>query len=116
MRTLSMARFLHRCSCEVTFKTGNVQQLTTQGSETLAKQIGGQVTTLMDAADSIADGQNEILIFGLALPIAMGFTYILLLRLFAGIIVYLSIIAIGIAPLLVSLYCFVAAGMTAAYI
>ena len=34
-------------------------------------------------AESLADAQNEILIFGLAMPVVLGFLWLLLLKLFA---------------------------------
>ena len=46
---------------------------------------------------SLMVAHGNIIIFGVALPIVMGFTWLVLLRFFAGIFTYVMIIAIGCA-------------------
>merc|ERR1719446_1991707 len=61
-------------------------------------------------AESLADAQNEILIFGLAMPVVLGFLWLLLLKLFAKTIVYVGLMAIGAVLILFTFYCFLMTG------
>ena len=62
-------------------------------------------------AESIAEAQNEILIFGVAAPILLGFLWLLLLKLFARTMVYTGLATIGTVLVLFTLYCFLMSGL-----
>lgn len=72
--------------------------------------IGGHVGAAVRVFESVAESSNEIFGFGLALPIVLGFVWLLLLRLFAGIFTYCMIILIGLVLLLLTLYLYLQAG------
>ena len=79
----------------VFFKTGTIKQLKPAGASPLTDALGGQVADIQRVITSLMVAQGNIIIFGVALPIVMGFTWLLLLRFFAGIFTYIMIIAIG---------------------
>ena len=97
--------------CEVRFRVGQVQQLETAASDTLARAIGQHAQGAVQAVESVMESQTEVLLFGLAMPIVCGLVWLILLRLFAATIIYLSIILLGLTMALFTIYCFIAAGV-----
>ena len=97
-------------NCDVVFRVGKIEQLRPASISTMTDAISGNVATLVRIVEGIAGAYTEILIFGLALPVVLGFLWLVLLRLFAGIFTYIMIIAIGCVLLLLTLYLYLRAG------
>ena len=95
---------------DVVFRVGKIEQLRPASISTMTDAISGNVATLVRIVEGIAGAYTEILIFGLALPVVLGFLWLVLLRLFAGIFTYIMIIAIGCVLLLLTLYLYLRAG------
>ena len=97
-------------NCDVVFRVGKIEQLRPASISTMTDAISGNVATLVRIVEGIAGAYTEILIFGLALPVVLGFLWLVLLRLFAGIFTYIMIIAIGCVLILLTLYLYLRAG------
>ena len=98
-------------NCEVFFKVGEIKQLKPAALSPLSQALSTNVASAVRIMTSIYDSRNEILLLGIACPIVLGFVWLVLLRLFAGIFTYVMIIAIGCAMVLLSLYLWVRAGV-----
>ena len=96
--------------CKVKFRVGLIEQLAPMTGGTMARSIGSKVAGIQKLVDSITASQSEILIFGLAVPIVLGFIWLVLLRLFAKTFTYVMIIAIGCGMLALTLYAYILAG------
>jgi len=97
--------------CEVTYRRGEIQQLKPVTEDILSRNIGEKMNTASRGVESLMESITEVSIFGGALPLLFGFAFLVLLRLFAKTVIYVSLIALGIGMLCLSLYCFVAAGV-----
>ena len=98
-------------NCKVIYRSGTITQLRPAALSPLTSQIGSNVANMNRIAISIAVARDNILIFGLALPIVLGFLFLVLLRLAAGIITYVMITLIGVAMFLLSCYLWIRAGI-----
>ena len=87
-----------------------IEQLAPMTGGTMARSIGSKVAGIQKLVDSITASQSEILIFGLAVPIVLGFIWLVLLRLFAKTFTYVMIIAIGCGMFALTLYAYILAG------
>jgi len=96
--------------CEVVFRKGEIQQLRTTARDTLSRAIGNHVQGVVRVVESFLEAYVEVLCFGLAMPIVCGFVWLILLRLFAGVIIYTLIILLGFAMVVFTAYCFLLAG------
>jgi len=96
--------------CEVLLRQGTIKQLRPAAVSTLTEQLAGNVATLETVVRSLTASSTELLIFGIAMPVVLGFVWLVLLRLFAGIFTYIMITLIGAGLLLLSLYLWVRAG------
>ena len=99
-----------RSRCEIKFQHVEVDQFATMSPSPLAARIADQMAALQRIVISMLDAQNHMLIFGLAAPVVLGLTWLLLLRFFAKTIVWCAIIAIGAALALCTLYLFLTSG------
>jgi len=92
------------------FRKGEIQQLRTTARDTLSRAIGNHVQGVVRVVESFLEAYVEVLCFGLAMPIVCGFVWLILLRLFAGVIIYTLIILLGFAMVVFTAYCFLLAG------
>ena len=102
--------FPRSLQCKVKFRTGVVTQLQSSSEDVLARMVGSHVTTLTRIIEALVSSVMELCIFGVAMPIGLGIIYLVLLRLFAKTVIYLSILGIALALMLAAVYCFAAAG------
>jgi len=96
--------------CDVRFRVGRVEQLKPATSNVLAENVAGYTAGIQRLADSIVETYEWVLVFGLAVPIVLGFIWLLFLRFFAKTFTYLMIITVGVAMLGMTLYFFLLAG------
>ena len=109
--TLWELSFPKSLDCEVIFRTGTINQLRPAALNPLTEKLGANVATMQRIVNSVTTSWREIVIFGVATPIVLGFVWLVLLRLFAGIFTYVMITLIGVALCGLSLYLWVRAGL-----
>ena len=83
--------------CDVRFRVGRVEQLKPASSNVLAESVAGYTAGIQRMADSIVESYEWVLVFGLAVPIVLGFIWLVFLRLFAKTFTYIMIFAVGLA-------------------
>ena len=96
--------------CQIKFRRGEVQQLKPLADDTLSRNIGAKVNTWARYVEAVVEGAQEVGIFGCLVPIGMCFAWLVLLRLFAATIIYVSLILLGLGLAFFSIYCFALAG------
>jgi len=96
--------------CDVIFRVGTIQQLRPATSNSLTQAIGHYIGVASRIVDSIAESWNEVLLFGILMPILLGLTWLVLLRFFAGTFTYIIIILLGLGMCFLSLYAYLRAG------
>jgi len=97
-------------NCKVKFRVGKIEQLQNSAANPLTEKVGSKAGDLQRVASSLNESMTEIMIFGLALPVVLGFVWLILLRLFAKTFTYLMIWTIGIGLVVLALYLFILAG------
>ena len=96
--------------CKVKFKVGKIEQLKTQAANVVTDRISGYAGGVQRFVDSVVASQAEVWIFGVAMPLVLGFVWLVLLRLFAKTMTYLMIVGVGVGLIALTLYLYLLAG------
>jgi len=99
--------------CEVKFQHVEIDQLAPMRPSPLTDRLARYMSVGQRVVEATLESTDAIGGFGLGLPIGLGFAWLLVLRFFAGVIVYAAIVAIGLALFGLALYLFVASGLLA---
>jgi len=102
--------FPQSLNCKVVFRVGEIQQMRPMTVSTFSNAIGKYTAVGSTIVKSITTAYVEILCFGLAMPIVLGFCFLVLLRFAAGIMTYVMIILIAALLVLLTLYLYLRAG------
>lgn len=96
--------------CKVKFQSVKVDQLATMQPSPLVKRIAEKVAFLQKLIQSLVAAQDEIIVLGLVVPVLLGVSWLIMLRLFARTVVWLAVLAAGLLLGCVSLYLFLTSG------
>ena len=105
-----MTSLSDRMRCEIKFQHVEVDQLDTMEPSPLVERIADGMAFTQRLAEALVASWAEILGFGLGLSIAAGIAWLLLLRFFARVVVWLAVISFGALLAACTLYLFVTSG------
>jgi choline transporter-like protein 2/4/5 len=97
-------------ACEVKFQHVEVDQLATMTPSPLVERIATSMAFVQRVTGALVASWSEIIGFGFGLSIGLGIAWLVLLRLFAKTVVWLAVLAIGLALGAASLYLFATSG------
>ena len=100
-----------RARCEIKYEENEVTALATERPSPLVDRIADKMGSAQVIVEGILDAQHELLVWGVLVPIGLGFTWLILLRFFAKVVIYGTLIALWCGLAAVTLYLFVITGL-----
>lgn len=104
---------LQRSKCEIKYQESTVTGLASQEPSPVVDQIAAHMAAGQEVVEGIMQAQHEIWVYGVILPVILGFAWLVLLRFFAKTIIFGALIAIGVGLFLLSCYLFIITGLAA---
>lgn len=100
-----------RRKCEIKFENKNVATLAAQKPSPIVDKIADEMGSAQRIVYSLVDAQHEIIVYGLVLPVILGFAWLALLRFFAKTVIWAALIGIGGALFCATAYLFITTGL-----
>ena len=100
-----------RRKCEIKFENKKIATLATQKPSPIVDKIADQMASAQRIIYSLLDAQHEIIVYGIVVPIVLGFAWLALLRFFAKTIIWVALIGIGCFLFMATAYLFITTGL-----